>query len=257
MRDVAFLEQEILRLGPWHHEVELAPDLSTRHWLEKGDADAPFFDPAKTLRDGLMRFFPSGLQGRSLLDCACNCGGFLFAARDAGAGRCFGFDVRQHWIDQAEFLRASRAAPGDGIAFEVLDLYELPAKGLEPFDITLFNGILYHLPDPVGGLRIAADLTREVMVVNTQTAVGYPDGLMRVGREDTEGGLSGVYGLKFAPTGPSTIDTILRWAGFVETRVAWIREDDGGGNGSGRLEMVASKVPGLLDGDPQSAPSPS
>ena len=187
MSDAAFLEQEILRLAPWVHEVELVPGVSTRHWLDAGEAEGHewerlvFFDPFGTLRGGLMRFFPQGLQGRSVLDCACNCGGFLFAARDAGAGRCFGFDVCQRWIDQAEFLRSNRPG-GEALEFAVCDLYELPGLGLEPFDVTLFNGILYHLPDPVGGLRIAADLTREVMVVNTQTAVGYPDGLMHVGR---------------------------------------------------------------------------
>jgi hypothetical protein len=30
----------------------------------------------------------------------------------------------------------------------VLDLYDLPTLGLEPFDITIFAGIFYHLPDP-------------------------------------------------------------------------------------------------------------
>ena len=46
----------------------------------------------------------------------------------------------------------------EDIDFEVPRLYDLPERELEPFDITLFNGIFYHLPEPVGGLRIAADL---------------------------------------------------------------------------------------------------
>jgi SAM-dependent methyltransferase len=121
---------------------------------------------------GLMRdLYPGGLAGRSVLDCACNCGGYLFWSKELGAGRCFGFDVRSHWIDQAEFLRRHRLGPGD-VELAVSDLYDVPKLGLEPFDVTIFKGILYHLPDPVTGLKIAADLTREVMIVNTALGSG-------------------------------------------------------------------------------------
>ena len=51
--------------------------------------------------------------------------------------------------------------PGEDIRFEVCDLYALPELDLPSFDITLFNGIFYHLPEPVTGLKIAADLTKE------------------------------------------------------------------------------------------------
>jgi tRNA (mo5U34)-methyltransferase len=50
-----------------------------------------------------------------VLDCACNCGAFLFWAKELGADECFGFDIRQHWIDQAEFLREHRAWPTEGM----------------------------------------------------------------------------------------------------------------------------------------------
>ena len=204
---------ELRRLGPWHHDIQITADLNTRDWVEDrgpGSADATLgrgmledcrsgaslelgrcmFSPARTLEQGLLRYFPEGIGDRSVLDCACNAGGYLFAAKDAGAGRCLGFDVRQHWIDQAEFVRTHREAPSDDMRFAVCNLYELSTLDLEPYDVTLFNGIFYHLPDPVGGLRIAADLTREVMVVNTHTKAGCPDGLMHVGPEGVDHPLS-------------------------------------------------------------------
>jgi len=97
-----------------------------------------------------------------VLDCACNAGGHLLEAKRQGAGRCFGFDVREHWIEQARFLARHRAAPRDGMRFEVQDLYELPRLGLDRFDVTLFNGIFYHVPEPLAALRVAADLTGDV-----------------------------------------------------------------------------------------------
>jgi tRNA (mo5U34)-methyltransferase len=76
--------------------------------------------------------------------------------------------VRDHWINQAKFIQENRTVgPTDGMRFEVADLYDLPKLGLEPFDFTLFKGIFYHLPDPITGLKAAADLTKEILVLDT------------------------------------------------------------------------------------------
>src|SRR5205807_1767752 len=115
-------------------------------------------DPAEAFKTTLRKVFPEGLEDRSVLDCACNCGGFLFWAEDLGAGHCHGIDVRRHWIQQAQFLAANRTLPKEDMRFEVLDLYDLPERGHEPFDVVLFNGIFYHLPDPIAGLKVAADM---------------------------------------------------------------------------------------------------
>ena len=60
-----------------------------------------------------------------------------------------------------------------------MDLYDLPERGLEPFDLTIFKGIFYHLPDPVRGLKIAADLTKEALILDTNARAGMPDGAAR------------------------------------------------------------------------------
>jgi hypothetical protein len=124
--------------------------------------------------------------------------------------------------------------------FEVLDLYDLD---LEPFDVTFFNGLFYHLPDPIKGLKLAADLTREVMFLDTSARAGMPDGYLAVENESTEILVSGVYGLNWLPTGPDVMERILAWAGFTEWIVAGHRSLNAGVD---RLVMVASKVPGQL-----------
>jgi SAM-dependent methyltransferase len=251
--DAALLREEIIRLGPWHLEVQVTPEVSTRVWTEAqggvpGDSadKMPFMDPRPDLEAQIRRIYPEGLAGRSFLDCACNCGGYSFHAKELGAGDCFGFDVREHWIRQARFLLEHRTAgPTDAMRFEVCDLYDLPGKGLPAFDITLFMGIFYHLPDPITGLKIAADMTGELMVVNTATRSGLPDGLLSVERESRELVLSGVYGLNWLPTGPDVVAQALRWAGFVDTHLVWWQREVQPGRG--RLEMVASKKQGLLN----------
>jgi hypothetical protein len=99
-----------------------------------------------------------------------------------------------------------------------------------------FKGLFYHLPDPVSGLRIAADLTKELLILNTATLPG-PEGALMLADEGYEL-MSGVYGLCWYPTGPVVLERILRWMGFTEVAVNWQMDD--------RIEMFASKVEGLL-----------
>jgi tRNA (mo5U34)-methyltransferase len=184
-----------------------------------------------------------------VLDCACNCGGYSFWAKEFGASECFGFDVRQHWIDQARFLAENRTLPSDGISFEVCDLYDLPKLELEPFDVTIFKGIFYHLPDPITGLKIAADLTKELLILETATKDGLPDGMLAVDKESPTALMSGVYGLMWLPTGPEVLTRILKWMGFPHTKVVFRLAGDERTPPStrGRIQMVASRQQNLLE----------
>jgi tRNA (mo5U34)-methyltransferase len=220
------LRAEIRRLAPWHQDVEVAPGIRTGD-LEPGDDP----DPLKIGRTrraqprlGLDRIvtdvFPSGFEGRSVLDCACNAGGYLFEAKRHGAGRCFGFDVREHWLEQARFL--SRHLPNETVEFEQLDLLQLRDRHLEPFDVTLFFGLFYHLPDPVAGLRIAADLTRELLVLNTAAHPKMNGDALMLSIESETALMSGVHRLAWLPTSPKVLVEILRWCGFEHTRVHFV-----------------------------------
>ena len=244
------LRDEIIRLGPWHLDVQVTPDISTACSTEASYppsfGDVSFINPRGAFTHLMTKIYPHGLGGRSFLDCACNCGGYSFWARELGAGATFGFDVRSHWIDQARFL-LDRRGDTEGMRFEVCDLYDVSNLGLQPFDVTLFKGIFYHLPDPITGLRIAADLTRELIIVDTATRNGLPDGLLAVAEEDRVAAMSGVHGLNWYPTGPDVIVRVLRWLGFVETRCTyWRRESRDQPETLGRLQIVGSRTPGLL-----------
>ena len=250
------MREEIIRLGPWHLDVQVTPGISTRVFREAAEGSYPanfgevsFIDYRPGFLDMMKKIYPKGLEGRRVLDSACNCGGHLFWAKEIGAGACFGFDVRKFWIDQANFLARNRTEPSDGIRFEVCDLYDLPKHNLGRFDITIFKGIFYHLPDPIAGLKIAADLTEELLIVNTVTQNGLPDGLLAVAEESREQLMSGVYGLGWNPTGPDVLTRILKWMGFIDVRCHWWRRDSGPNQqkGVGRIEMLASRREGLLD----------
>ncbi|HEX2831584.1 MAG TPA: methyltransferase domain-containing protein [Thermoanaerobaculia bacterium] len=217
----ADLRAEIARLGPWHHDVEVSDGIRTGDVVRTPQRSAEFGEvslirPDRILPRVLADVYPAGLAGRSMLDCACNAGGYLFAAADLGAGRGFGFDARDHWIRQAQFLRAHR--PAQNIEFAQCALADLPGLHLEPFDITLFQGIFYHLPDPVAGLRIAADHTRELLVFNTAATWSRNEGLI-LNLESDQDVMSGVNRLAWLPTSPHVLQEILAWCGLPESRI--------------------------------------
>jgi len=254
------LERQIIALAPWHIDVDVTPEISTGSVLEVGDgsdgSEGPegagpvrFVRPRKTWDEVLQRIYPNGLEGRRFMECACNCGAYTFWAKEMGAGDCYGFDVRDHWINQAEFLLEHRTFPSDGIKFEVNDLYDLPKAGMEPFDVTMFQGIFYHLPDPITGLKAAADLTSELLIFDTAIRDGMPDGMLALAEESRTQVMSGVYGLNWFPTGPVVLERILRWLGFVEVKLVHWRVNRRGRRGNvGRVRILASRKEGLLAG---------
>ena len=258
------LRAAIVRLGPWYLEVQVTPELSTRVSLEAPPGTYPdaiwaktrFHSPRSSFLETMSRVYPKGLEGRTVLDCACNSGGYFFWCKELGAGECLGFDARDHWIDQARFLMEHRDAPTDRMRFEVWNLYEVPGQGLQPFDVVLFNGIFYHLPDPLG----RAEDRRRSRRRATPGRDRHPPVACRMGcspsrDENPERLQSGVHGMNWLPTGPKALKRYLSWLGFADVRLAWWNKEVD--PGWGRMLMLASRKPGLLDDFTELVPSPA
>ena len=240
------MRREMEALGPWHHGVEVAPGLNTstyRSSAEKHKVFVEHYSPDLMMRQVLGDLFPKGLEGRSFLDCACNSGGHSVTAAKMGSGRTFGFDARQLWVDQGNFLARAMQLPN--VTFDCFELKDLPSAQKEPFDITLFSGIFYHLPDPVAGLRVAADLTKELLILNTSVLPRRGKALT-LNFESDRHVLSGVDTLAWLPSGPAVLQDILAWCGFPHTRIDsyW---SQGGTAGWKRIQILAARHPEVFD----------
>jgi tRNA (mo5U34)-methyltransferase len=234
------MRAEIVRLGPWHQDIEVSPGIRTGQPVPPGTYSAELgvptvIRPERNLDSIVSQVYPGGLSGRSILDCACNAGGYLFAGARLGAGRSVGFDVRDHWIRQARFL--AEHLPSENIRFFTSDLMALPDLQLGRFDVTMFIGIFYHLPDPVTGLRIAADHTKELLVLNTTMLSGRGDALV-INPESTTLLMSGVHNLAWIPSGERVLREILQWCGFPHTRVHFKSAMDGKHQ---RIQILAAR----------------
>jgi SAM-dependent methyltransferase len=185
------------------------------------------------------RYYPNGLAGKDILDVACNSGGYCFVAGELGARRARGIDIRQHWIDQANFVHSVRYPHLDNVVvFELGDAKQ--TKDFGEADIVLFKGIFYHLPDPIHTLLYACAAAREVILVNTATDSTVPEHCLSLQRESRTHLMSGVDGIAHFPGGPAALRPVLEYAGFPYIDVVFWRHDLAAGN-LGRMELVAHR----------------
>lgn len=102
------------------------------------------------------------------VDLACHEGWFAMQLAARGAAAVRGVDIREEHVDKANLIKD--VAGLTNVTFEQRDLYGLNPAELGTFDVTLFLGLLYHLDNPVGALRIVRSLTRGVCVIETQVS---------------------------------------------------------------------------------------
>ena len=124
----------------------------------------------RTRRDmilpALEQFFPEGLSGLDCLDVACNEGYFSFLLHAKGA-RVRGIDVRPLNIERARAVQRIQGQDPGRLLFAVED-FLANQDPPDRYHLTLFLGLLYHLENPVGSLRILHRITRRMCVVETQ-----------------------------------------------------------------------------------------
>ena len=98
---------------------------------------------------------PRDLTGCRVLDVGCWTGGTSLVLAALGAEVVAIEEVRKY-ADCASYLAAAF-----GVAIEVRhqSLYDLPER--EAFDAVLLAGVVYHLSDPIRGLRVTFDALRD------------------------------------------------------------------------------------------------
>jgi tRNA (mo5U34)-methyltransferase len=121
------------------------------------------------------------ISGKRVLDVGANDGYFSFECEQRGAARVVALD-HPHWgmagygisrrktFDLAHEALSSKVQP---IEAELATLEPADLSG--PFDLILFLGVLYHLPDPVSGLKKIADLAAPGALLVIETHVDMLD----------------------------------------------------------------------------------
>lgn len=151
--------REAMQRIEWWHQIELGPGIvtpgrggSTRRRLEQ-------------------LHIPDDLSGKSFLDIGAWDGAFSFVAEERGAARIVALnEIPKAGLELAIRARGSRVEP------VTADLHELRPDSLGgPFDVVLFSGVLYHLPNPYAGLERVLAQTKPggLMICETATDLNH------------------------------------------------------------------------------------
>lgn len=166
--------EEILRAVEkirWFHSIDLGDGIVTPgvKGMVPGRTGHQFME----LELAALRLPP--MDGKSVLDVGTRDGYYAFACERLGAREVTTIDdwaSSKVWRDDG--FRLAREVLGSRVVGRSQSLYDLDPRK-EGFDVTLFLGIIYHLRYPMWGLQKVADVTRELLVLESHYDFQNPE----------------------------------------------------------------------------------
>jgi len=146
----------------WYHRIEVRPGVIT-----PGVNDSPL--------QLQMLQLPADCSGMRALDIGARDGFFSFELERRGADV---LAVDYMPPERTGFPIAAQLL-GSRVVFRQANIYHLTPEEIGTFDLVLFLGLLYHLPDPVRAMRIVRRLCTARMYLETlviDDAMPMPDG---------------------------------------------------------------------------------
>ena len=154
---------------------------------------------------------PLVLSAVDAIDIACHQGWFTTKLLDAGVRSVRSVDVRPEHLDDAELITRVLGYDAARTSFQRFDVGDPRAYPLEgEYDIVLMLGLLYHLENPVGALRVARKHARRLAGASSSRSArsgSHPDRARSTAasppRERVSGGFSGSRPASRRPSGTS------------------------------------------------------
>jgi len=153
----------------WFYAYEL-PDGSTTPTYHSSDIQAIHDTRWRMLESCLEKHLGSDRHALTALDLASHQGWFAYNLARSGFSQVLGIDARQAHVDDSSLI--SRIYGMEQLAFRQGDIHEQHPDQTGRFDLVLMLGLLYHLENPVGALRICRALCKRICVIETQIVPG-------------------------------------------------------------------------------------
>lgn len=113
------------------------------------------------------------LQGKHVLDLACNNGRMAYGALSAGAAKVTGVEIRPELISDG-ILHIAKVGLQDKMAFIEHDIFSFMDEARPgDFDVILCLGFLYHTVRHADFFRACARLKPETVIIDTNVAKNY------------------------------------------------------------------------------------
>lgn len=215
----------------WFYRFDL-PDGSHTATYHDGNLDAIHETRWRMLEQCLDTVFPAGLGGVQAVDLAAHQGWFAVRLAQAGIGGVHGVEARASHVEDSRLIAGALGL--DRVRFTHSDIFDLNANTFGHFDLVLMLGLLYHLENPVGALRLARALCRKLCIIETQVVPGM-SGMVDFGSyqfvrplrgsfgiidetEETHGPEAGVTGICLVPS-VEALTWLLGKVGFSRSEV--------------------------------------
>ena len=153
----------------WFYSYEL-PDGSITATYHGSDIQAIHDTRWQMLKGCLAQRIAGDRSGLAALDLASHQGWFAVRLAESGFGRVLGVEARESHVEDSRLI--SEIYGLEQLSFRQGDVHQQDSAGLGQFDLVLMLGLLYHLENPVGALRVCRDLCRGLCVIETQVVPG-------------------------------------------------------------------------------------
>jgi FkbM family methyltransferase len=123
---------------------------------------------------------PLSLDGLSVLDIGAWNGAYSFEAKRRGAARVLATDMfawthpRFRGLEKFLYVRKDS---GLDVEYNLIDVPDITTETVGQFDVVLFLGVFYHLPDPLSAVKNLAEIAKRWLVLETHLdldEVPYP-----------------------------------------------------------------------------------
>ncbi|WP_333834390.1 class I SAM-dependent methyltransferase [Rubrimonas sp.] len=161
---IALRRATVASYGAWFHSIDLGDGVIT-----------PGAGPYAVLKGAADVYFADLSPCASVLDVGAWDGFFSIEAKRRGAGRVVAADWYVWWGQGAGPTASDRgfdiAVREAGLATEiekrVIRLEDLDVHSVGTFDVVLFNGIWYHIRNPLSALEAMARIARSTLTIET------------------------------------------------------------------------------------------
>jgi len=151
----------------WFYQFELPSGEKTQSYLPD-DAQLVHTTRLEMMDSILNPRFEGKWNDITAVDLASHEGYFSCHLAKKGT-KVTGLEARQEHVDDAN-LMAFGMGLADKFYSKVQDVHEIDEKATGTFDIVLMLGLIYHLENPVGAIRKARALCKDVCLIETQVA---------------------------------------------------------------------------------------
>lgn len=211
-------------------EQEVRDGVAARQWFHNIQLPYGIVTPGTREPDAWQSYkLPERLDGKRVLDIGAWDGGFSFEAERRGAKSVTAMDVWNRddvngspglgW-DNYQFAHDALASQVETLNRSILDPFQVGRK----FDLILFLEVLYHLQDPIYGLRRVRDFLDDGGMVCLETWIdaewiNEPAMIFYPGKE-----LAGD-GTNWWGPNIKCVHEMAKAAGFASSEMVWFRND--------------------------------